>query len=87
MSPQCTEALLVMAEKWSERGVADTIHESLVNERLEDSEEHAAMLELRDEEQDGDCDLLMSASTTPELSTPSPIGLKPNEVESPPHTL
>ena len=40
-----------MAEKWSERGVADTIHESLVIERLDEgSEEHAAMLELRDEE-------------------------------------
>ena len=41
----------------------------------------------REEEQGPGCPLAMVAEHQSELSIPSPIGKKPNEVESPPHSV
>ena len=50
-------------------------------------ERYGALLEQREEEQDSDCPLVMTVEQQPELSIPSPIGRRPSEVESPPHTV
>ena len=41
----------------------------------------------REEEQGSDCPLAMAAEHQSKLSIPSPIGKKPNKVESPPHSV
>ena len=41
----------------------------------------------REKEQGLDCPLAMTAEHQSELSISSPIGKKPNEVESPPHSV
>ena len=68
-------------------------HDSLLEERpekerewLEELEERGALLEQHTEEQDSDCPLAMAVEQQPELRIPSPIGRKPSELESPPHT-
>ena len=45
------------------------------------------LLEQREEEHDSYCPLAMAVEQQPELSITSPIGRKPSEVESPPHTV
>ena len=41
----------------------------------------------REEEQGPDCPVAMATKHQSELNIPSPIGKKPNEVESPPHFI
>ena len=56
------------------------------HEWLEELERRGALLEQREEEQDLDCPIA-AVEQQPELSIPLPIGRKPSEVESLPHTV
>ena len=69
-------------------------HDSLLEERLEkerewpdELERRGALLEQREEEQDSDCPFAMAIEQQFELTILSPIGRKPSEVESAPHTV
>ena len=101
MSASCSDALLtytvrtVEAKRTAEEEVAEIerAHDSLLEECLEEREwleeleRCGALLEEREEEQDSDCPLAMAVEQQPKLSILSPIGRKPCEVESPPHTV
>ena len=102
MSASCVDALLTYATRTVEakrtveeeaaeikRAHGSPLEERLGKERdwLEELQMRGALLEQRGEEQDSDCSLAMTVEQHPELSNPSPIGRKPGEVESPPHTV
>ena len=76
----------------------ERVHDLLLEERLEEErkwldelqdwfEGHALRAKQREEEQGPDCPLAMAAEYQSELSIPSPIGKKPNEAKSPPHSV
>ena len=69
-------------------------HDPRLEERLEkerewpeELERRGTLLEQLKGGQDSDRPLAMAVEQQPEQSIPSPIGRKPNEVESPPHTV
>ena len=97
MSESCTDALLAYAR--TEAKVAEgteRVHDLLLEEGLEEErgwldelqgwfEGRGLRVKQREEEQGPDGPLTMAAEHKSELSIPSPIGEKTNEVESPPH--
>ena len=102
MSASCADALLAYAMKTveakrtveEEAAEIERARDSLLEERmekerewLEELERRGTLLEQREEEQDSGCLLAMAVEQQPELSISSPIGRKPSEVESPPHTV
>ena len=102
MSASYTDALLayvmgtVEAKRTMEKEATEIerTHDSLLEEHLEKEREwpeeleaSGALLEQREKEQDLDCPLAMVVEQQPKPSTPSPIGRKPSEVESPPQTV
>ena len=96
MSADTTDALLTHALRTEEEDTAtEPVHDLLLEGRLEEEhegrgnmmewlEEDGPALERREEAQDPDCPLAMTAEQDPEISTPAPIGKQPSEVESPP---
>ena len=96
MDADTADALLTHAWRTEEEETAtERVHDLLLEERLEEEhegrgkmgewlEEDGAALELREKEQELDCPLAMAAEQDPEMSTPTPIGKQPSEVESPP---
>ena len=99
MSESCTDALLAYATtKAKEAEETGRVHDLLLEERLEEEREwldelqdwfegRGLRVKQREEEQSPDCPLAMAAEHQSELSIPSAIGKKPNEVESPPHSV
>ena len=99
MSESCTDALLAYARtEAKEADETERVHDLLLEERLEEECEGLEQLQdwfegrgLRvkqgEEEQGPDCPLAMAAEHQSELSIPSPIGKKPNQVESSPHSI
>ena len=99
ISESCTDALLAYATtelKEAER--TERVHDLLLEELLEEKrewvdklqdwfEERGLRVKQREEEQSPDCPLAMTAKHQSELSIPSLIGNKPNEVEPPPHSV
>ena len=96
MSADTADALLTHARRTEEEDTAtERVHDLLLEGRLEEEhegrgkmmewvEEDGPALEWREEAQDPDCPLAMAAEQDPEISTPTPIGKQPGEVESPP---
>ena len=102
ITASCADALLAYAIRTveakrtieEEAEEIERAHDSLLEERLEregeglkELERRDALLKQREEEQDSDCPLAMGVEQQPEVSISSPIGRKPSEVESPPHTV
>ena len=99
MSESCTDALLAYAKaEATEAEETERVQDLLLEERLEEEREWLNELQdwfggrglgvkQRKEEQGPDCPLAMVVEYQSELSIPSPIGKKPNEVESPPHSV
>ena len=99
LSESCTDALLAYAKtEAKEAEETEQAHDLLLEERLEEEREwldelqglfegRGLRVKQREEEQGSDCSLAMAAEPQSELSIPSPIGKKPNEVESSPHSF
>ena len=102
ISASCADGLLAHAMRTvdakraveEEAAEIERAHDSLLQEQTEKGREwleglkrHGALLAQRGEKQDSDCPLAMAVEQQPKLSIPSPIGRKPSEVESPPHTV
>ena len=97
LSESCTDALLAYAStEVKEAEETERVHDLLLEERLEEERErqdelqdwfegHGLRVKQREEEQGPDCPLAMATEHQSELSIPSPIGKKPNKVESSPH--
>ena len=101
MNASCADALLTYAMRSVEvkriakeeaakieRAHASLLEESLEKERewFEEHERRGALLEKREEENNSGCPLELAVEQQPKLSILSPVGRKPSEVESPPHT-
>ena len=96
-SESCTDTLLAYARTEAEEAEeTERVHDLLLEEHLEVEREWLdesqdwfegrwLRVKQREEEQGPDCLLAMAAERQSELSIPSPIGKKTNEVESPPH--
>ena len=99
LSESCTDALLAYARtEAKEAEETERVHELLLEGRLEKEREWLEELQdwfegrglrvkQREEEQGPDRPLATAAEHQSELSIPSPIGKKPNEGESPPHSV
>ena len=86
MSKFCTDALLAYARtEAKETGKTERVHDLLLEELQHWSEGRGLRVKQREEEQGPDYPLVMAAERQSELSIPSLIGKKPNEVESPPN--
>ena len=99
MSESCTDALLAYARTLpKETEETERVHDLLLEERLEEEREwldelqnwfegRGPRVKQREKEQGPDCPLAMAADHQSEMSISSPIGEKPNEIESPPHSV
>ena len=99
LSESCTDALLAYARtEAKEAEETERVHDLQLEERLEEEcewldevqdwfEGRGLLVKQREEEQGPNSPLAMAAEHQSELSIPSPIGKKPNEVESPPHSV
>ena len=99
LSESSTYTLLAYARaEAKEAEETERVHDLLLEEHLDEErewldelqdwfEERGLRVKQREEEQGLDCPLAMAAEHQSELSIPSPIGKKPNEVESPPHSI
>ena len=95
----CTDALLAYARTEAKQAEeTERVHDLLLEEHLEMEREWLDELQdwfegcglwvkQREEEQGLDCPLAIAARHESELSIPSLIGKKANEVESPPHSV
>ena len=96
MSESCTDALLAYSRtEAKEAEETERVHDLLLEEFLEEEREwldelqdwfqgRGLRVKQREAEQGPDCPLTMAAEHQSELSIPSPIGMKPNKVESTP---
>ena len=95
MSADTADALPTHARRTEEEDNAtERGHDLLLEGRLEEEhkgrgkvmewlEEDEPALERREKAQHPDCPLARAAEQDPEISTPTPIGQQPSEVESP----
>ena len=99
MSESCTDALLAYARtEGKEAEETKRVYDLLLEERLEKKREwldelqgwfkgRGLRVKKREVEQGPDCPLAMTAEHQSELRIPSPIGKKPNKVESSPQSV
>ena len=99
LSESCTDALLAYSRtEAKEAEETERVHDLLLEKFLEEEREwldelqdwfqgRGLRVKQREAEQGLDCPLTIAAEHQSELSIPSPIGMKPNEVESTPRCV